>query len=130
MEIIERIATASTPYVNFNPRTGRMLIQGRVIPQVAEEFWAPILKWFYAYSYSPSKKTILTLNVEYFNTLSSKQILFLLHKINDLYEKGHDAVVVWQYGKEDEDMKEAGFDFSCVVNVPFQFEEIIGNVTL
>lgn len=130
MEVIERIATACTPYVNFDPNSGRMLIQGRVIPQVAEEFWDPLLKWFYAYSSSPCEDTTLILNVEYFNTLSSKQILFLLHKVNELYEQGLNAQVIWQYGEGDEDMKEAGFDFSCVVNVPFRFEEIAGNVAI
>jgi len=130
MEVIERIATACTPYVNFDPKSGRMLIQGRIIPQVAEEFWDPILKWFYAYSSAPSEKTTLILNVEYFNTLSSKQILFLLHKVNDLHEKGHDAEVIWQYGEDDEDMKEVGFDFSCVVNVPFRFQKITENIAL
>lgn len=124
MEILEKKATADTPYINFNSESGSMLIQGRAIPQPADEFWAPVLKWFYAYSSDPNSKTELIFNMEYFNISTSKQILFLLHKINDLFEKGHDALVVWKYALEDTEMKEAGFDFSCVVNVPFEFKEI------
>jgi hypothetical protein len=121
MEILEKTATADTPYINFNADSGSMLIQGRAIPQPADEFWAPILKWFYAYSSAPRSKTELIFNMEYFNISTSKQILFLLHKMNDLFDKGHDVVVVWKYAKDDSEMKEAGFDFSCVVNVPFEF---------
>ncbi|HZH86754.1 MAG TPA: DUF1987 domain-containing protein [Brumimicrobium sp.] len=123
METLEKTATADTPYINFNADSGSMLIQGRAIPQNAEEYWAPILKWFYAYSSSPHTKTKLVFNMEYFNISTSKQILFLLHKMNDLFEKGHDVVVVWRYSREDIEMKEAGFDFSCVVNVPFEFSD-------
>ncbi|HLV42534.1 MAG TPA: DUF1987 domain-containing protein [Brumimicrobium sp.] len=121
MEVLEKSATADTPYINFNSQSGSMLIQGRAIPQPADEFWAPILKWFYAYSSVPNSKTTLVFNMEYFNISTSKQILFLLHKLNDLYEKGHDVTVEWKYAKDDIEMKEAGFDFSCVVNVPFKF---------
>ena len=129
MEVLEKKATADTPYINFNSESGAMLIQGRAIPQNADEFWAPVLKWFYAYSSTPNTKTELIFNMEYFNISTSKQILFLLHKINDLFEKGHDAVVVWRYTKEDLEMKEAGFDFSCVVNVPFKFT-VVGAETV
>ncbi|WP_299203552.1 DUF1987 domain-containing protein [Brumimicrobium sp.] len=124
MEVLEKAATANTPYINFNSESGIMLIQGRAIPQPADEFWAPVLKWFYAYSSAPNTRTELVFNMEYFNISTSKQILFLLHKMNDLFEKGHDVVVVWKYTKEDVEMKEAGFDFSCVVNVPFEFKRV------
>jgi|SRR5690554_158765 len=124
MEAIIRKATAITPYVNFNAQSGRMVIQGRLIPQQTEDFWSPILKWFYAYSYAPHKKTELIINLEYFNSLSSKQIMFLLHRVNELHEKGFKASVTWQYDADDEDMKEAGTDFSCMVNVPFYLEEM------
>jgi|SRR5690554_343727 len=123
MEILEIKATADTPYINFNAKSGLMLIQGRGIPSSADEFWAPVLKWFYAYSSEPHSKTCLIFHMEYFDKATSKQILFLLDKMNDLCEKGHEATVVWKYAKEDMEMKEAGFDFSSVVNVPFEFSD-------
>lgn len=121
MEIIERAATAQTPYINFDPKTGYMIVKGRVIPESSDAFWTPIVKWFYAYSFAPSKKTILVFQIDYFNISSSKNILFLLHKMNELYENGFDAIVQWEYAIDDEEMKEVGIDFSCVVNVPFEF---------
>ncbi|MBW7867907.1 MAG: DUF1987 domain-containing protein [Brumimicrobium sp.] len=121
MEILEKIATPNTPYVNFNPNIGRMLIKGRAIPENIEEFWSPIVKWFYAYSCAPVRKTRIIFHMEYFNNASSKQILFLLHKMNEMVENGYDVSIEWRYAEDDDEMKEAGFDFSCVVNVPFVF---------
>ncbi|PWH86377.1 DUF1987 domain-containing protein [Brumimicrobium oceani] len=122
MEKFELKASAHTPYIHFNAQSGEMIIQGRSISQPDEDFWAPVLKWFYAYAAAPHKTTHVIFNLEYFNISSSKQILFLLHKLNDLLEEGHDVHVEWRYTEDDLEMKESGFDFSCVVNVPFEFK--------
>ena len=124
MEEFELKASAQTPYIHFNAQSGEMIIQGRAISQPDEDFWAPVLKWFYAYATAPHKTTHVTFNLEYFNISSSKQILFLLHKLNDLLEEGHDVQVEWRYAEDDMEMKESGFDFSCVVNVPFEFKSV------
>lgn len=124
MKEFEQEATAKTPYINFNAQTGNMLIQGRAISQPDEDFWASVLKWFYAYATAPSEKTKMIFNLEYFNISSSKQILFLLHKMNDLLENGHDILVEWRYAEDDLEMKESGLDFSSIVNVPFDFKSL------
>ncbi len=124
MEEFELKGTAHTPYIHFNAQSGEMLVQGRAISQPDEDFWAPVLKWFYAYSTAPNETTKVVFNLEYFNISSSKQILFLLHKMNDLLEEGYDVKVEWLYSEDDLEMKESGFDFSCVVNVPFKFVSV------
>lgn len=124
MEVLERLATPNTPYVNFDAVHGQMIISGRTIPNPADEFWAPLLKWFYAYSTAPKRITKFIFDMEYFNNASSKKILFLLHKMNDLLENGFDISVEWRYSEDDPEMKEAGHDFSCVVNVPFHFQAV------
>lgn len=114
-------STPDTPFIDFDAGKGRMLIQGRAIPQDAEEFWAPVLKWFYAYSATPNKKTNVVFNMEYYNISTSKQLLFILHQLNEIQEVGSAVEVEWKYAKEDLEMKEAGVDFSCMVDVPFIF---------
>ncbi|WP_107038882.1 DUF1987 domain-containing protein [Brumimicrobium mesophilum] len=131
MEKFELEATANTPYIQFNSQSGEMIIQGRAISEPEEDFWAPVLKWFYAYATAPSDSTRMVFNLEYFNNSASKQFLFFLHKLNELFEEGNDVSVVWKYANDDPEMKESGFDFSCVVNVPFEFvgvefEEAVG----
>lgn len=121
MEHLEIKATAETPLINFDPQSGEMMIKGRAIPQDAEAFWAPVLKWFYAYSADPQECTSLVLDMEYFNISTSKQLLFFLHKLNELKEDGHSVKVIWKYPEGDIEMHEAGNDYSCMVDIPFQF---------
>lgn len=112
-------ATAKTPEIKLNSITGEMRICGRSIPENADEFWSPILQWFYAYASKPCNVTHLSINLEYFNITSSKRVLFLLYKMSEMQDAGHTVSVDWIYTEEDEDMLEAGKDFSSLVNIPF-----------
>jgi hypothetical protein len=60
-------------------------------------------------------------DLEYFNIFSSKRILFILYKLSDLKASGVDINVIWHFSLEDDDMKEVGEDFACMVNLPFEF---------
>lgn len=130
MEKFQLEATAKTPYIYFDAQSGKMIIQGRAISQPDEDFWAPVLKWFYAYATAPNETTKVIFHLEYFSISSSKRILFLLHKMNDLLESGYDVSVEWRYSEDDLEMKESGFDFSCVVNVPFEFISVHSEITV
>ncbi len=121
MEALLINETTQTPYINFDGTTGIMLIKGRSIPDQPDEFWAPILNWFDSYLLSPSKNTIIKIDLEYFNISSSKRILFLLYKLNDLVEAGNEVKVKWMYRDTDEDMYEVGQDYAYMVKVPFEF---------
>jgi SiaC family regulatory phosphoprotein len=123
MEVLSIEATAQTPSISFNPLIGRMEINGRSIPDTPDEFWMPVLNWFESYLISPSPKTTFKINLEYFNISSSKRILFLLYKLNELSERGLDVCVEWHYRTEDEDMYEVGQDYAYMVKVPFEFKE-------
>ena len=118
MENLSIKATAKTPSVLFNADQGEMLIEGRAIPLEKDEFWAPVLKWFYAYASAPQAKTRFVFKLDYFNISSSRKILFLLHKMNEMMLSGSQIEVEWWYPSGDDEMKEAGTDFSCMVDVP------------
>ena len=132
MDIFTFEGTSKTPYIYFNPHSGEMVIKGRAIPQNAEEFWSPILKWFYAYAVKPSETTRLTFHFDYFNITSSKRVLFLLHKLNEMHENGRKVSVEWRYSEGDHDMKEVGEDYSTMISFPFEIiafkEELIAAV--
>jgi hypothetical protein len=123
MEKLSIEATALTPSISFDSTTGRMYIQGRSIPDNPDDFWMPILNWFESYVLAPNAVTLVSINLEYFNISSSKRILFLLYKLNELVDKGCDVKVEWNYRKEDEDMFEVGQDYAYMVKVPFEFRE-------
>lgn len=130
MEKLELQATAKTPYILLNSESGKMIIQGRSIPDDAEDFWQPILQWFYAYATDPNSLTIFIFDMEYFNISSSKAILFLLHRMNDLMEQGKEVKIEWRYSKGDDEMLETGNDYSCMVDIPFEFKESESNLHL
>ncbi len=120
-------ATAQTPLVNLNPETGVMEIKGRSIPDDPEGFWGAVLTWFDSYMAHPNDETLVKIDLEYFNITSSKRILFLLYKLNELVDSGKKAKVEWYYRQSDEDMYEVGQDYAFMVHVPFDFREYTDN---
>ena len=114
-------ASAYTPLVDMNYSSGNILIKGRSIPDQPDEFWLPILSWFESFMLSNPKQVHITIDLEYFNISSSKRILFLLYKLNELCDMGVCATVEWRYRQDDEDMYEVGQDYAYMVKVPFTF---------
>ncbi|MCC6701113.1 MAG: DUF1987 domain-containing protein [Fluviicola sp.] len=123
MNVLHIEAGAHTPLINLNPTTGIMEIRGRSIPDDPEAFWGVVLNWFDEYMRQPSSNTLVKIDLEYFNITSSKRILFLLYKLNELVDAGRSAQVEWYYRKSDEDMYEVGQDYAFMVRVPFEFKE-------
>jgi hypothetical protein len=117
--------TAQTPLINFSCDSGIMEIKGRSIPDHPDEFWLPVLNWFESYLLMVQNPTIVKIDLEYFNISSSKRILFLLYKLNELIDTGNDVRVEWFYRHSDEDMYEVGQDYAYMVRVPFEFKEYI-----
>lgn len=113
--------TAHTPLIDFNPTNGEMIISGRSIPDSPDDFWYPILSWFEGYLQNPFAKTAFNINLEYFNVTSSKRILALLYKLNELTDRQFDVCVNWHFREGDEDMYEVGQDYAYMVKVDFDF---------
>lgn len=118
-------ATPQTPLISFDRKSGLMEIKGRSIPDQPDEFWLPILSWFEAYIMNPTERTVVRIDLEYFNISSSKRILFLLYKLNELVDMKKDVLVEWYYRESDEDMYEVGQDYAYMVKVPFIFKEYV-----
>jgi len=114
--------SAHTPLIDFDGDTGLMLIKGRSIPDSPDEFWFQVLSWFEAYLLAPSQITSFNIDLEYFNVTSSKRILALLYKLNELADEGNEVNVNWFYRDGDEDMFEVGQDYAYMVKVPFSFK--------
>ena len=83
--------TALTPLIDFNADQGVMRIQGRSIPDNPDEFWYKVLLWFDEYMMNSHSLTTFEIDLEYFNVTSSKRILALLYKLNDLINMNKDV---------------------------------------
>lgn len=114
-------STDKTPEIIFDPETNVFDIKGKSIPDDAEHFYRDVLAWFDDYLLQPNNQTVLTIELEYFNIASSKRLLLILYKLNELLEANKNVRVKWCYNEEDEDMFEVGQDYALMVNVPFDF---------
>ena len=112
-------ATEDTPNINFDPATGVLEISGRSLPEDAAGFYKPVLDWLKQYVGAAKATSSLAMKLEYFNTASSKVILDIFNIIEKITA---DKKVIWYFDKDDEDMQEAGEEFSEIVNIPFEYK--------
>jgi hypothetical protein len=124
MDPISIEGTAKTPTIKFEYDQGFLEIKGRSIPENSIEFYKPLIDWLDKYSSNPQIKTNVNIQLEYFNTSSSKCILDVFKKLESLHNKGSQIVINWFYEEDDEDMLEAGEDYQAIINVPFKMMQI------
>ena len=100
MEVIKIVGTDDTPSVTLDVANEIFEISGRSLPEDVAVFYEPILDWIDRYSEEATGKTIFNFKLVYFNTASSKMILDILLKL--------------------EEMHEAGKEYADIVDVPFE----------
>lgn len=124
METIVREGTPKTPYISFDGEKGIIEIKGRSIPENSIEFYKPLIDWLEEYTIQEKNQTAVNVQLEYFNTSSSKCILDIFKKLEVLFKKGKKVEVNWYYDEDDEDMFEAGEDYQSIINIPFKMIEM------
>lgn len=124
MEPISIAGTPKTPTVHFDSGSGKVEIKGRSIPENSIEFYKPLVDWLEAYLSTPADLTEVNIQLEYFNTSSSKCILDVFKKLEAIYKSGNEVVINWYYEEDDEDMLEAGEDYQSIIKIPFKMIEL------
>lgn len=125
MESITIEGTPKTPSVLMNGEEGKLEIKGRSIPENSIEFYKPVVDWLEDYGIQPQQKTEVNVQLEYFNTSSSKCILDIFKKLEALNNEKTEVVINWYYEEDDEDMLEAGEDYESILKIPFNMIEIV-----
>jgi hypothetical protein len=113
-----------TPTIEFNSGSGYLLIKGRSIPENSIEFYKSLIEALEAYNNEPQSNTKVDIQLEYFNTSSSKCILDVFKKLETINSGSSEVVINWYYEEDDEDMLEAGEDYQAIINVPFKMIEV------
>lgn len=113
--------TEETPYVCFNHITNVFEIKGKFVLPNVDEFYTPLFEWLDNAPFHKLEVINLIFNLDYFNIASSKRLLFILYRLNQMHKDGKKIIVTWCYRIEDDDMKEVGEDFAFMVNLPFNF---------
>jgi hypothetical protein len=126
MEAIAIEGTPKTPTVNFDTEKGFLEIKGRSIPENSIEFYKPVVDLLEKYATKPQPATNVNIQLEYFNTSSSKCILDVFKKLEGINKGGVSKVTInWYYEEDDEDMLEAGEDYQAIINVPFKMVQVV-----
>ena len=120
MEIIKIQGTEDTPKVILDKEKDILEISGRSLPEDVASFYEPVLTWLDEYAQEPNPKTIFNFKLVYFNTASSKLLLDILMKLEEIHESGNDVLIKWHFPEDDEDMEEAGEEYADIVDVPFE----------
>ena len=115
--------TEDTPSVIFDPSSNTFEIAARSLPEDANGFYEPLLKWLAEFYENPLPKITFVFNFEYFNTSSAKQIAKILLFLEKLSHKC-EVIVLWKYVKNDTDMLATGQRFSKSLPLNFQFMSI------
>lgn len=118
MNTLHLEGTEDTPRIILDKEKGIMEISGRSLPEDSSEFYRPVLDWIQEYAQAPGRSPVFVFKLEYFNTASSKLILDVLYALEDI----NGLRVQWYFHEEDEDMEEAGQEFSELVEIPFEFK--------
>lgn len=125
MESLLIEGTAKTPTVRFDAEQGFIEVKGRSIPENSIEFYKPLIDWLDRYAKSPKSPTKVNIQLEYFNTSSSKCILDVFKKLETIHKVKNDVIINWYYEEDDEDMLEAGEDYESIIRIPFKMIEIV-----
>jgi len=115
--------TSKTPTVTFNSEEGILELKGRSIPENSIEFYKSLVDGLDEYASNPKDITKVNMQLEYFNTSSSKCILDIFKKLETIHKSGKEVVINWYYEEDDEDMLEAGEDYQAIIKVPFKMIE-------
>ena len=120
MEKLKIESAEDSPQIILDRESNILEISGRSLPEDVNTFYEPMMSWIEEYAKDPLDVTIFNFKLTYFNTASSKIILDILTHFEEMIEEGHEVMVRWHYPEEDEDMLEAGEEYSEMVDVPFE----------
>lgn len=112
-------ATENTPAIHFDPQQNRLEIKGSSIPEDGFAFFRPLLKWVDSYLHTAPNYIVVKIQLDYFNTTSSKFILDIFKKLESYKKENVELIVNWYFAFGDDDLEEAGLNYSEMVKIPF-----------
>lgn len=119
MESIFIKETEATPSIEFKPEEGLLIIKGRSHPENSKIFYDPLIQWCESYALDPPEKTILRIQLEHFNTISSKSLLDIFKTLKDILSLEKELIVDWYYESDDEELLDAGRTYEEITEIPF-----------
>lgn len=116
--------TRTTPLINFDPDEGILEMKGRSSPENSIQFYQRVLDNLDEYVTSEGLEFTANIAFEYFNTSSSKCLFDIFKRLSKIENSGKKITINWYYEEGDDDMMEAGEDYSDLLDLDFNFFEI------
>ncbi len=116
--------TRTTPLINFDPDEGILEMKGRSSPENSIQFYQRVLDNLDEYAASEGQAFTANIAFEYFNTSSSKCLFDIFKRLSKIESTGKTITINWYYEEGDDDMMEAGEDYSDLLDLDFNFFEI------
>jgi hypothetical protein len=119
---VERLlieGTKSTPTVEFDAGKKQLMIRGESYPENSFQFYTPILQWLDRFFQQESRKgsIVMTLQLSYINTSSSKCLMMILEKLEKARSQNFYVIVNWYYDRENENELECAEEFQDFVEL-------------
>ncbi len=128
--------TSTSPEVNLSPDENIFLIRGISTPEDVRVIYYPVIDWLTRYidsllenktaKYSTGSPLKMQVDLEYFNSSSSKFLFDIFLQLKRLITSHIPIVVEWIYDEEDVDLKEAGADIAFLVEMEFSYVPKVG----
>lgn len=123
MEVINLPAKEDSPSVILDVQNGKYEIVGKSMPEDVASFYQPIMNWLNEYAENETGEIVFDFKLVYFNTASSKLLLDIMMKLEEMHEGGIGVKIRWHYSADDDDMQEAGEEYSDMIEVPVEMIE-------
>lgn len=120
METIIQEGSLKTPEIKVDNEKGIISLRGRSNPENSNEYYRPLMNWLDEYILKPAPVTSVEVNLEHFNTSSSKCLLDMLKKIKKLFESGRECRISWYYEDDDEEMLETAEIFESMTGLKIE----------
>lgn len=121
---VEIPGTETTPLVVLDAVKFKIEITGPSIPLTPLKFFEPVIKWIDIVKEKKPSKIEIHLNLNYFNTYTSKVILEIFLKLKNLELMNCDAHFIWYHESDDLEIKEAGEYYAEILNKEFEIVEL------
>lgn len=105
------------PTIELDAQKGVFKLMGNVYPEDGAELFQPVFDWLRNYAQHPNPVTHFSFGIGSMGTSISKYFLDIMEMLAPI----EGACIHWYYQEDDEDMEEAGEEYSELVDIPFEF---------
>jgi len=112
-------STNETPQIHFDPKNNIFEVSNRSLPEDADDFYRPVIKWLENYSKKSNEETNFTFKFEYYNTASARYITKIINILDNL-SNTKSVNIYWYYRDIDEDMLSMGEEYNEITNIEIE----------